>query len=135
MFTRCFLARTARRSLMVTSFPFGTRRMSSSTSIGAGTTIVPVPQRVVILPSIFPVFGRPLLSASFSRHDFFFLVLMSKGLANGAKSFEQKLCGVRTSPRGPGCYDAGISAKEFYAKSYRTDARFRCHASRRDIAA
>src|SRR5256885_15845936 len=75
MFTPCFFASAQRNSLMVTSFPFGTRRMSSSTCLGAGTTMVPVPQRVVILPSIFPVFGKPLLSASFSRHDFFFALI------------------------------------------------------------
>ena len=41
-----------------------------ATSIGAGTTIVPVPQRVVILPATLPTFGRPLLSANFSCHVF-----------------------------------------------------------------
>ena len=33
-------------------------------------TIVPMPQRLVILPVILATLGSPLLSASFSRHDF-----------------------------------------------------------------
>src|SRR5688500_15242005 len=66
---RCFLATAARISLIVISLPFGTRRMMASTSIGAGMAIVPVPQRVVILPMILPTFGRSLLSLSFSRQD------------------------------------------------------------------
>jgi len=53
------------------------------------TTMVPEPQRVIILPSILPVFGRPLLSASFSRHDFFFFALMGrKTLAEAKNGFE-----------------------------------------------
>jgi hypothetical protein len=51
--------------------------MSWSTSRGAGMTIVPVPQRLVIFPSILPIFGRPLASESFSLQDFRFLTLMS----------------------------------------------------------
>src|SRR5688572_10433129 len=68
--TRCLRASAPRISLIVVSLPFGTLRMISSTSIGAGMTIVPVPQRVVIFPSILPTLGNPLLSASFSRQDF-----------------------------------------------------------------
>src|SRR5678815_1294015 len=45
--------------------------MISSTSRGAGMTIVPVPQRLLIFPSIFPILGKPLLSASFSFQVFF----------------------------------------------------------------
>ena len=50
---------------------FGRLRMISSTSVGDGITIVPAPQRLLILPSILPTFGKPLLSANFSFHDFF----------------------------------------------------------------
>src|SRR5437660_8846256 len=71
MVTLCLEARRARISLMVISFPLGTLRMISSTSVGDGITIVPAPQRLVILPSILPTFGKPLLSANFSFHDFF----------------------------------------------------------------
>ena len=55
---------------MVTSLPLGTLRITSSTSRGAGMTIVPVPQRGRHFPAIGPTFGRSLLSASFSCHDF-----------------------------------------------------------------
>ncbi len=44
-FTRCFFASAARISLIVISLPLGTRRMTASTSSGAGITIVPRPQR------------------------------------------------------------------------------------------
>src|SRR5256885_17252966 len=71
MVTLCLEARSARISLMVMSFPLGTFCMSASTSVGAGITIVPVPQRAVILPSILPTFGNPLLLANFSFHVFF----------------------------------------------------------------
>ena len=63
--------RRARISEIVTSLPLGTLRITSSTSLGAGTTIVRSPQCRVIFPSIAPTFGRPFLSASFSRHVFF----------------------------------------------------------------
>src|SRR5687767_4471988 len=66
MVVPCFLARAARSSLMLVSLPLGTLSMSSLTSIGAGTTKVPVPQRVRSLPSILPTFGRSLQSRSFS---------------------------------------------------------------------
>src|SRR5438094_2422847 len=66
----CCCASLARSSLMVRSFPAGTFFMRASTSFGAGMTIVPVPQRLVILPVILATLGSPLLSASFSRHDF-----------------------------------------------------------------
>ena len=68
--TPCCFASAARISLMVINFPFGTRRMMASTSSGAGTTMVPVPQRFVMRPVMRPVFGKPLLSASFSRKIF-----------------------------------------------------------------
>src|SRR5438132_14256566 len=68
--TPCFFASAARISVMVMSLPRGTRAITASTSTGAGMTIVPLPQRVDILPSILPTLGRPLLSASFWRHDF-----------------------------------------------------------------
>src|SRR6266567_4561732 len=69
--TLCLAASAARSSLMVTRRPFGTVFISSSTSTGAGMTIVPSPQRLLILPETSPTFGNPLLSTSFSRHDFF----------------------------------------------------------------
>src|SRR5262245_60969635 len=56
---------------MVVRRPRRTVFMAASTSIGAGMSMVPVPNRRAILPSIFPTFGSPLLSASFSCHDFF----------------------------------------------------------------
>ena len=40
-----------------------------SIASGAGITIVPVPQRLVIFPSIFPTLGSPLLSRNLSCHD------------------------------------------------------------------
>src|SRR5688572_9519442 len=66
MVVPCFLAKAARSSLMLVSLPLGTLSMSSLTSMGAGTTKVPVPQRVLSLPSILPTLGRSLLSRSFS---------------------------------------------------------------------
>ena len=48
--------------------------MTASTSRGAGTTIVPLPQRLIILPITRPILGSPLLSASFSCQDFFFAI-------------------------------------------------------------
>ena len=68
--TRCFWASASRIWLMVVTRPFGTRRINSSTSMGAGTTIVPVPHLAVILPVTLPILGRPLLSASFTCHVF-----------------------------------------------------------------
>src|SRR5947209_1978174 len=69
MVAPCFLATTARISLIVISFPSGTRLMMASTSRGAGMATVPLPQRRVILPVIGTTFGSSLSSASFSRHD------------------------------------------------------------------
>src|SRR5438034_1074354 len=46
--------------------------MMASTSSGAGIATVPLPQRPDILPVIGSTLGRPLLSVSFSRHDFRF---------------------------------------------------------------
>src|SRR5436190_4441024 len=66
MFTSCFFARAARSSAIVTNFPFGTRFINSSTSSGLGITIVPVPQRVLILPSTRPIFGKSFAPQSFS---------------------------------------------------------------------
>jgi ABC-type transport system involved in cytochrome c biogenesis permease component len=68
----CFLASAKRMSLIVMSFPAGTFLISSSTSIGAGITTVPVPQRLLILSVIFSTLGSPLLSFSFSTHVGFF---------------------------------------------------------------
>src|SRR4030067_3730395 len=62
----CFLARAVRISLIVVSSPEGTFLISSSTSVGAGITTVPVPHLLLILSVIFSTFGRPLLSCSFS---------------------------------------------------------------------
>src|SRR5271155_1447206 len=58
---------------MVASFPLGTRRISSSTSTGAGITNVPNPQRLLLVESILQTLGNPLLSASFSLHVLLFV--------------------------------------------------------------
>jgi hypothetical protein len=50
-------------------------------------TTVPVPHLVLILPVMGTTFGRPLLSASFSRQDFFALVLMSKSEVKVSRYF------------------------------------------------
>src|SRR5215472_14006895 len=71
------VASAARNSLIVTSLPLGTCFISASTSSGDGMTIFPRPQRFAILPVAAPTLGRPLLSASFSRQDFFVLILIS----------------------------------------------------------
>ena len=55
---------------MLVSLPFGTLSMSSFTSMGAGTTKVPVPHRWLSLPSIVAISGRFLLSRSFSAQVF-----------------------------------------------------------------
>src|SRR5262245_20136255 len=80
----CFLARAVRMASMVVSFPRPTFRIAASTSSGAGITNVPVRQFLVFVQSISAIWGRFLLSASFSRHDFFpdfgfaaFVVLIS----------------------------------------------------------
>src|ERR1044072_5177912 len=62
----CRRASALRSSSIVVSFPFRTRRISSSTSFGAGITHVPDPQRLLFVQSIVKTFGSPLLSASFS---------------------------------------------------------------------
>src|SRR5215471_47846 len=67
---RCRAASAPRRSLIVTSLPFGTCFINESTSNGAGITMVPSPQRRLIRPETRPTRGRPLLSASFSRQVF-----------------------------------------------------------------
>ena len=54
--------------------------------------MVPVPQRVVIPLSTLPVFGSPLLSASFSRQDFFRL--------DFAGEFTPSLCRLERSFQG-----------------------------------
>src|SRR5438045_2074530 len=66
----CFLAISERISWVVINLPCGMRFMMASTSRGAGMAIVPVPQRVLILPHTGATLGRSLSSASFSRHDF-----------------------------------------------------------------
>ena len=54
----CFLARAARMSLIVMSFPVGTVLIISSTSIGAGITTVPVPQLFAHFIGDFLNFGK-----------------------------------------------------------------------------
>src|ERR1051325_11134229 len=73
--TLCFTASAARSSLIVASLPRGTCFINASTSSGAGMTIVPSPQRLLILPTTSPTLGNPLLSVNFSRHDFLFFIL------------------------------------------------------------
>src|SRR5262245_58235483 len=72
--------------------PFGTRRMSSSTSSGAGITNVPVPQCLFLVESISQTLGKPLWSASFSCQVFFFLVLMD-GNCRGKYRFDGEMVG------------------------------------------
>ena len=59
---------------MVTTRPLGTCFINASTSRGAGMTNVPVPHRLVNLPVTLQTLGKPLLSASFSRQDFFVFI-------------------------------------------------------------
>ncbi len=51
---------------MVISLPLGTRLIISSTSLGAGITMVPVPHLLLILSVISTTLGKSLSSASFS---------------------------------------------------------------------
>jgi hypothetical protein len=64
-----FLGNSARISLIVISFPRGTLRITSSTSRGAGITIVPAPHLALALPVSRKTLGRSLSSANFSCHD------------------------------------------------------------------
>ena len=54
---------------MVVTFPAGTCFIKESTSRGAGITKVPGPHLALSLGVTFSTRGKPLLSASFSRHD------------------------------------------------------------------
>jgi hypothetical protein len=73
----CFLARAMRMSLIVASFLAGTFFISSSTSIGAGMTMVPVPYRLLSFSVIFSTLRSPLLPYSFSTHDVIFFGINS----------------------------------------------------------
>lgn len=75
MVALCFLARAARISLIVPSFPAGILLIISSTSMGAGITTVPVPHLWLMDSVIFSTLGNPLLSFSFSHHVFVFVVI------------------------------------------------------------
>src|SRR5258705_13983944 len=75
--TLCFAAKAVRSSFIVTTRPLGNCFIKASTSRGAGMTIVPVPQRCLILPQTSPVLGNPLLVSSFSRQDFLALIICS----------------------------------------------------------
>src|SRR5689334_16922312 len=86
----CSRASFARISLIVISRPLGICFMIASTSIGAGMTILPVPQRLDILPVTGPTLGRPLLSASFSRQDFRVRIATSYE-ATGVRAFRHEL--------------------------------------------
>jgi len=55
------------------NFLAGTLFIRLSTSMGAGITMVPLPQRLLIFSVIFSTLGSPLLSWSFSVQDGFFL--------------------------------------------------------------
>jgi len=77
MVALCLRARASRRELIVVTFPFGTFRISSSTSLGAGITIVPVPHILFIPSGIFSTRGRSSLSASFSRQLFRVFIFIS----------------------------------------------------------
>src|SRR5436190_15364884 len=82
---------------MVVSLPFGTRRISSSTSRGAGMTHVPSPQRLLFRASISKTLGKPLSSASFSCQVFFFFALMIF-CRMGEHRFDGKMVG-RSGPQ------------------------------------
>jgi hypothetical protein len=69
----CFLASAARISFIVTSLPVGIFLIISSTSIGAGITMVPVPHRLLMASVIFSTLGSPLLSLSLWLHVGFFV--------------------------------------------------------------
>src|SRR5262249_45678175 len=69
MVAPCLAASRLRISLIVISLPAGTFFMTKSTSIGAGITTVPLPQRRLILSVIRSTLGRSLLSANFSGQD------------------------------------------------------------------
>jgi hypothetical protein len=75
MVAPCFRASVFRNPSIVVSLPRGTRRISSSTSRGAGMTNVPSPQRLLFVESIGYTCGKPLSSASFSRQLFFFALM------------------------------------------------------------
>src|SRR5262249_21060126 len=65
--TPCLRASAARSWPMVVNLPLVTCRIKASTSIGAGTTSVPWPHLLLILPVMRPTLGNRLLSANFSR--------------------------------------------------------------------
>src|SRR5438552_1320563 len=91
-----FAASAARSSLMVTTWPLGTFFISWFTSIGAGMTIFPVPHCFDIFCVTSVTFGRPLLSCSFSRHDFLFFIYgpINTGTLKGGHRTEAELFGV-----------------------------------------
>src|SRR5215472_11527137 len=100
----CLAANAARSSFMVASFPFGTCFINASTSSGAGMTIVPSPQRQLILPVTRLTRGKPLSSASFSRHDFravmdWFFLKMSYDFDLNIRAFGQ-CCDLHRRTRG-----------------------------------
>ncbi len=84
-------ASALRNSSIVVSLPFFTRRISPSTSRGAGMTNVPLPQRLLLLASILLTCGRHLSSSSFSRQVFFFAATV------GSPFFAFGMSPIRTS--------------------------------------
>src|SRR5688500_17557766 len=121
MVVPCFLARAARSSLMLVSLPLGTLSMSSLTSIGAGTTKVPVPQRVRSLPSILPTFGRSLQSRSFSPQvlrGFIGCKIQIRNYASGKLRNEVAFVGV---VHGEDNKDEFFSVGEFYVGGFRSE--------------
>ena len=74
------LGQEARISLMVTTLPLGTRRMTASTSLGAGMSIVPSPYIRLCGPAIFSTRGRFFLVVSFSRQDLGRCITMLRSL-------------------------------------------------------
>src|SRR5579884_1135883 len=98
---------------IVVSFPLGTRRISSSTSRGAGMTQVPAPHRLLCAGPISTTFGQSLSSASFSRQVFFFAGIVAPGDLS-RRLFDVTVEGVDQLPRdGPRLAGADRAAVDF----------------------
>ena len=95
---------------MVVTLPQGIRFMSASTSDGAAMTTVPAPQRELIFGVIFSTRGKPLLSASFSRHDLRVLI-RSRNITLPLREEHLNSC---RRPIRPGCRNFARSGNWFY---------------------
>src|SRR5437764_13141399 len=89
----CFLASVWRIWLIVISLPLGTFFISESTSVGAGTTNVPVPMfpaPIFFVLSACTTLGRSFLPRSFSFHDL--RPNMRRPRRNGDESEQRASC-------------------------------------------